>query len=187
MDLSKVLNAMKESELSKLTKLQTHELDTWLNKVTRTMDGVHPMVSRYFRFVKKSAEEAYEMYLLMSQLDRIAYRPSMTAVEVRWDRIENKLRVLLFAGVPESIAWSSQLAGRERCTDILFDVMVEVAPGNKRDRTQVYKDLIWKENVDLIELHDNLHRWMFTQGRLGKFHVVRPDSQLTVGCAEIQG
>ena len=54
-DLMKVLNAMKESDLSKLTKLQTHELETWLSKVTRTMDGVHPMVSRYFRFVKKMA------------------------------------------------------------------------------------------------------------------------------------
>ena len=63
--------------------------------------------------MKKSAEEAYERYLLMSQLDRIAYRPSMTPAEVRWDRIENKLRVLIFANVPESIAWSSQLAGRE--------------------------------------------------------------------------
>ena len=55
-DLVKALNAMKESDLSKLTKLQTHELETWLSKVTRTMDGVHPMVSRYFRFVKKTAE-----------------------------------------------------------------------------------------------------------------------------------
>ena len=114
----------------------------------------------------------------MSQLDRIVYRPSMTPAEVRWDRIENKLRVLVFASVPESIAWSSQLAGRERCTDILFDVMVEVAPGSKRDRAQVYKDLIWKENVDPKDLHDNLHRWMFTHGRLGKFHVVRPDPSL---------
>ena len=80
----------------------------------------------------------------MSQLDRIAYRPGMTPAEVRWDRIENKLRILVFANVPESIAWSSQLAGRERCTDILFDVMVEVAPGSKTDRARIHKELVWK-------------------------------------------
>ena len=73
---------------------------------------------------------------MMGQFDRIAYRPAMTPPEVIWERIENKLRVLVFENVPESIAWSSQLAGRERCTDILFAVMVEVAPGSKADRAK---------------------------------------------------
>ena len=59
-ELIKALNVLKESDLPKLIKLQTHELETWLGRAARTMDGVHPMVSRYFRFVRKTTEETYE-------------------------------------------------------------------------------------------------------------------------------
>ena len=133
--------------------------------MTRTLDGIHPFVSKYFRFVRRAAEQACDKYLSRGHLGKISFRPTVTPVEVRWERVENKLRVVPFASVPETVAWSSQVAGRERCTDILYDVMVEVGPGSKKDREKVNKELIHMTNVEPKDLHDNLHKWRFTHGR----------------------
>ena len=73
-------------------------------------------------------------------------------------KVENKFRVLLSSAVPEAISYSSQLAGRERSIDLLYDVVVEIGPGSRKDRESVYNDLINKANVELKDLHDNLYK-----------------------------
>ena len=44
---------------------------------------------------------------------------------------------MLLAAIPDKISWSIQLAGRERCIDMLFDVMVEVAYERAHDFVRV--------------------------------------------------
>ena len=101
--------------------------------------------------------------LVYLRLKKLVFRPPLTSGEVVFERVENKLRVVLFAAIPDAIAYSSQLAGRERSIDLLYDVMVEIGPGIRKDRESVYNDLINKANVELKGLHDNLYKWNFTR------------------------
>ena len=65
--LSKVLQQMKDSEISKLKFTSAFhkplEYEKWIKTVSTTMKGLHPEIGRYWRAVCTLAEKNYEKYL----------------------------------------------------------------------------------------------------------------------------
>ena len=171
-NLYRALGALKESDVPKLkfvSKSKPADLEEWLNNLSRTMDGIHPLVSIYCQYIKTIAENAYERYLYLSQTNRIGVRPEERTVEGVYQLIERKLRVVIFTVIPYQIAKASQQVGHNTCTDMLFNTMIDVAPGNKADREAVHADLIAKKECEPRAMHDQLHKWKFNFNRLMRF------------------
>ena len=142
------------------------------------MDGIHPLVSIYFQHIKIIAENAYERYLYLSQPNRIGVRPEESSEECVYRFIERALRVVTFTTVPDQIAKASQQVGQNTCTDMLFNTMIGVAPGNKADRESVYMEVITKKECEPRAMHDQFHRWKFSFNRLTRLGFKEPDPSL---------
>ena len=63
--------------------LKSNDLEAWLNKITRTMDGIHPSVAAYFWYIRKSAGETCEKYLRMNQVGQEAVKISAATTSVK--------------------------------------------------------------------------------------------------------
>ena len=74
--LSKALQQMKDSEISKLkftaTSYKPLEYEKWIKTVSTTMKGLHPEIGRYWRAVCTLAEKTYEKYLNDSSFTRVS-------------------------------------------------------------------------------------------------------------------
>ena len=64
--LFRQLDSLKEADVPKLkfsNRSKPADLEEWLTNLSRTLDGVHPVVSMYFEHVRSFAEDAYDRYL----------------------------------------------------------------------------------------------------------------------------
>ena len=77
--LSKALQQMKDSEISKLkftsTSYKPLEYEKWVKTVSTTMKGLHPEIGRYWRAVCTLAEKTYEKYLNDLSFTRLSIFP----------------------------------------------------------------------------------------------------------------
>ena len=98
--LSKALQQMKDSEISKLkfssASYKPLEYEKWIKTVSTTMKGLHPEIGRYWRAVCTLAEKTYEKYLNDLSFTRVSIFPSevvaRTPIE---ERIESRLNLML--------------------------------------------------------------------------------------------
>ena len=78
--LSKALQQMKDSEISKLkfssASYKPVEYEKWIKTVSTTMKGLHPEIGRYWRAVCTLAEKTYEKYLNDLSSTRVSIFPS---------------------------------------------------------------------------------------------------------------
>ena len=142
------------------------------------MDGIHPLVSMYFQHIKVTTEAAYERYLYLSQPNRIGVRPKEGSEEGVYRFVERRFRVVIFKAIPDKVARASQHAGQNTCTHMLFNTMIDVAPGNKADRESVYMEVITKKECEPKDMHDRLHKWKFSFNRLTRLGFKEPDPSL---------
>ena len=129
--------------------------------------------------MKGIAERAYHQFLLLSPEKKIMVRPhQLMMAHYIYQHVENKLKIPLFNAVPEQVAKSSLQADQISCVDLLFNTMIDVAPGNRLDREQAYHDAVAKKECRPEHLYEKLHSWKFVRRRLEMLGCTAPDANL---------
>ena len=169
--LYRMVATLKDDNVPKLifkphTKSKPLDLEDWLDALQLTLEGINLIISSYFTRIRETAEMTYLRYLQLSPLERVVARPRSMHVEGVYAFVERRLRVVLNSTIPEQVARTSRQAGQTSCVDLLFNTMIDVAPGTKVDGEYFTRELQAKKTVEPKNLKEELHRWKFNYRRL---------------------
>ena len=178
--LYRMVSTLKDDNVPKLifkphTRSKPLDLEDWLDALQLTLEGIHLIISSYFTRIRETAELTYLRYLQLSPLERVVARPRSVHVEGVYAFVERRLRVVLNNTIPEQVARTSRQAGQTSCVDLLFNTMIDVAPGTKVDGEYFTKELQAKKTVEPKHLKEELHRWKFNYRRLERMGYAVPD------------